>query len=129
MFLVFSITVIRVNQWSDFAFSDHGDVARSPDLFPDPCHPCKSVMSVWFSILVITRFWQFRRSPVRPTPHFSTFVANKTTCSIRPKGDPCVTLGWPRRDPWVTQSQSQTQSHSAEGRNSKTQTPGLIRPG
>jgi len=31
MFLVFSITVIRVNQWSDFAFSDHGDVARSPD--------------------------------------------------------------------------------------------------
>src|SRR5579859_3422946 len=42
-----------------------------------------------------------RRAP--PTPHFSTFVANKTTYSIRPKGDPGVTLGCPRRHPGVTQ--------------------------
>ena len=38
-----------------------------------------------------------------PARHFPTFVANKTTCSIRRLGDPCVALGWPLRGPWVAQ--------------------------
>jgi hypothetical protein len=56
-------------------------------------------------------------APCAPTPPplFSIFVANKTTYSIRLKGDPGVTLGCPRRDPWVTQPQSQSQSQSGRG--------------
>jgi hypothetical protein len=45
-----------------------------------------------------------RRSPLHTPPrHFSAFVTNKNTCSIRRMGDPCVTLGWPLRGPWVAQ--------------------------
>jgi len=68
-----------------------------------------------------------------PTRHFSTLVANKAliqfdawaTLAWR-LGGPCVALGWPKGDPWVTQSQSQTQSGPirapllrANGRNPK----------
>jgi hypothetical protein len=43
-----------------------------------------------------------RRSPLHTPPrHFSAFVTNKNTCSIRRMGDPCVTLGWPLGGPWV----------------------------
>src|SRR5690242_1163032 len=41
-----------------------------------------------------------------PTPLFSTFVENKGRTAIQPKGDPCVTLGWPLGGPSVAQGPS-----------------------
>src|SRR5579864_8893720 len=38
-----------------------------------------------------------------PPGLFSSFVANKSTSSIRPKRGPWVALGWPLRHAWVTQ--------------------------
>ena len=54
---------------------------------------------VWVSDLVRSRRSRRFQSP---HPAFFNFYCKQSTCSIRPKGDPCVTLGWPRRDPGVT---------------------------
>jgi len=49
-----------------------------------------------------------------PPPLFFDFRCKQSTYSIRRLGLPCATLGWPLGHPWVTQTQSQSQS--AEGR-------------
>jgi len=50
--------------------------------------------SYWLRALLAC--WGWHRS-------FSSFAANKSTSSIQPKGGPCVTLGPPLGDAWVTQ--------------------------
>jgi hypothetical protein len=45
-----------------------------------------------------------------PTPAFFQLYCKQSTFANRRLGAPCVTLGWPLGDAWVTQSQSQSQS-------------------
>lgn len=59
-------------------------------------------------------------TPFSPHPIFFIFVANKALHSNRSLDLPCVTLGWPLRDPWVAQSQTQS---PAERHRQRVATP------
>ena len=63
--------------------------------------------ALWLTRLVfpLTAIPAMRRAlRAHPTRLFLLFVANKGTCFIRPKRDPSVTQGPPRRRPRVTQA-------------------------
>jgi hypothetical protein len=104
----------------DFAFSDPGDDARCRATCPGSpwilamCGVGFGLCSLNYPItkLLIYQFQQPSACVLQPAPHptpaFFQLYCKQSTFANRRLGDPCVTLGWPLGDAWVTQSQSQS---------------------
>jgi len=112
---------------ADFGHNPCSSVFISGDVFAFPitrdfdrllCVPsCPLWLRVCFSISAIFgNHGNFGNLLWPPPGLFFSRVENKGRTAHRPKGDPCVTLGWRLGGPWATLGPPNPKPNQAEGR-------------